>query len=48
MVGRYVFSVCSCVLDDLHQKGIDYVTLPSSYYSDLRKNYSCCTGLHHV
>ena len=28
MVGRYVFSVCSCILDDLHKKGIDYVTLP--------------------
>ena len=37
MVGRYVFSVCSCVLGDLHQKGIDYETLSSSYYSDLWK-----------
>ena len=51
MVGRYVFSVCSCVLHDLHKKGIDYVTLPSSViinnYHDLRKTYSCRTGLHH-
>ena len=51
MVGRYVFSVCSCILDDLHKKGIDYVTLPRSVvfnnYSDVRKTYSYCIGLHH-
>ena len=51
MVGRYVFSVCSCILDDLHKKGIDYVTLPSSVifnnYSDVRKTCSCFISLHH-
>ena len=51
MVGRYVFSVCSCILDDLHKKGIDYVTLPRSVifnnYSDVRKTCSYCIGLHH-
>ena len=34
-----------CVLDDLHKKGIDYVTLTSSViinsYSDLRKTCLC-------
>ena len=51
MVGRYVFSVCLCVLDNLHKKGIDCVTLPSSViinnYSDLQKNCLGCTSLHH-
>ena len=51
MVGRYVFSVCSCVLDDLYNKGIDYVILQSSViinnYSDLRKTCSYRTGLYH-
>ena len=45
MVGRYVFSVCSCVLDDLHKKEIDYVTLLSSVI--INKTYSFRTGLHH-
>ena len=51
MVGRYVFSVCSCVLNGLHKKRIDYVTLPSSdiinNYSDLQRMCSCRNGLRH-
>ena len=40
-----------CVLDNLHETGIVYVTLPTSViiknYSDLQKTCSCCTGLHY-
>ena len=47
MVGRYISLVCLCVLDALHDRKIDYVTLSSTAvidnYSELCKNCSCCT-----
>ena len=51
MVGRYIFSVFSCVLDDLYKREIEYATLSSSViidnYSDLGKTDFYCSGLHH-